>query len=355
MKNFIIYAPDIFSSDAIGNYCLSLSEQLSHYFDNIYLFSCRFAINLNIKIQKSENLFDFDLSDCILLINYSIYDPLLYKVLSLNCKKIIYYHGVTPYKYFSDWDEKTEDMCKSATDQLLMLKNCDILITNSNSSRNYLSKYINTLDCFVIPPVIFNHGIFRENLLKLTPPKLKSFQLIMLGRVSPHKNIEDGLLFLKHLILNGTDTNLVIIGAIHSKKYFNSLINLAKQLNILNNVQFTGSLSDKYVLLCLKNSNLLLSMSKHEGFGVPILEAMYLGLPILVRSGTATDEFAFSSIINPAELINPKSNFYKFNFLNNFLNKNININKKISRELLLKTTAEKYMLIIKKVSTVKSL
>ena len=87
MKNIAIYAPDIFATDAIGNYSLGLAEHLINHFENVNLFAERFTYSHIIKIQKTNSLFNIDLKDSILFINYSIYDPLLEKILTLDCKK----------------------------------------------------------------------------------------------------------------------------------------------------------------------------------------------------------------------------------------------------------------------------
>jgi len=343
MKNIAIYAPDIFFNDAVGNYCLGLARLIENHFIKISLFAERFASNTSIKIQNSQNLFELDLTHYILFINYSIYDPQLDKLLALNCKKIIYCHGVTPYQFFRGWDSATEEMCRKAIHQLIILNKCDTLITNSKSTKKFLSKYINTENSYVMPPVFFNNGIFNEDVYILQSQEISRIQLIMIGRVTPHKNLEDGLLFLRNLLHKDIDGQLVIAGHIQNKEYFEYILELSRHMGILNKLHFTGSLPDKFLLKYLKASHLLLSMSKHEGFGVPVLEAMHLGIPTLVRSGTATDELAYNSLINPKELKNSNSQFYDFEFLKKYMREVKVKNKQISMKLLSKTTVEEYI------------
>lgn len=343
MKNIAIYAPDIFFTDAVGNYCLGLAKLLEGHYAKINLFAERFAYNTIINIQKSENLFKLDLTEYILFINYSIYDPHIDKLLALNCKKIIYFHGVTPYQYFSDWDAAAEEMCRKAIQQLIFLNKCDALITNSKTTKEFLSQYINTENSYVIPPVFLNSGVFKEEGLKLQSQDITPIQLMMIGRVAPHKNLEDGLLFLRNLLNKDIYGELVIAGHIQNKDYFEYILKLSKQMGILNSIQFTGSLPDIFLINRLKTCHLLLSMSKHEGFGIPVLEAMHLGVSTLVRSGTATDEFAYNSLIKPDELINSNSKFYDYEFLIKFMGDMKIKNKEISTELLSKTTSDKYI------------
>ena len=60
-----------------------------------------------------------------------------------------------------------------------------------------------------------------------------------------------------------------------------NLINLAKKLNIINRIHFTGAVSEEKKFQYLANSDAYVLSSLHEGFGIVLQEAMQAGLPIV--------------------------------------------------------------------------
>jgi glycosyltransferase involved in cell wall biosynthesis len=62
-----------------------------------------------------------------------------------------------------------------------------------------------------------------------------------------------------------------------------------KELGV-GEVVFTGGTTFRELLAYFRNADVYLSMSDHEGFGVPLIEAMKLGLPVLGYAGGAVEE-----------------------------------------------------------------
>jgi glycosyltransferase involved in cell wall biosynthesis len=59
---------------------------------------------------------------------------------------------------------------------------------------------------------------------------------------------------------------------------------------VLTRIDFTGMVDDADLLSSYDRASLLLSMSRHEGFCIPALEAMHRGIPAVVRAGHAAAE-----------------------------------------------------------------
>ena len=64
-----------------------------------------------------------------------------------------------------------------------------------------------------------------------------------------------------------------------------------------NNVKFIGYVSDDEMLGYLDNASGFINVSYYEGFGIPVIDAMYHGLPILISIGSAFDHFRNTSIV----------------------------------------------------------
>ena len=120
MKNIAIYAVDIFSGDAVGNFCFSMKETLEGIGPKVELFSNNFNSN-NIKkftyLEKNLNKYD------LIIFHYSIYDSNLNFFLIHKEKVCIYFHNVTPPELVSKYSPELEKICKKSYKKITEPKN----------------------------------------------------------------------------------------------------------------------------------------------------------------------------------------------------------------------------------------
>jgi hypothetical protein len=72
--------------------------------------------------------------------------------------------------------------------------------------------------------------------------------------------------------------------------YTSALLRFVDQLGLRDAVTFTGPLSDSELVGAMAASDVFVLTSRHEGFGVPVLEAMTLGLPVVANAAGALPE-----------------------------------------------------------------
>jgi glycosyltransferase involved in cell wall biosynthesis len=131
----------------------------------------------------------------------------------------------------------------------------------------------------------------------------------MLGRIVPHKRIEHGIQMLADLRRGGLDAVLDVVGSCHNAVYAGYLQEQALSLGVTDSVHMWGMLSDPEVAERFAQASLLLVASEHEGFCVPVLEAMHLGVAAVVREDTAAGEVgaeavrSYAGIAQGAELL----------------------------------------------------
>ncbi len=132
---------------------------------------------------------------------------------------------------------------------------------------------------------------------------IKSDYLLYLGTMKPSKNIEGlikayNILFSENKIKN---TKLVIAG----KKgwLYQSIYNLVKELDLEKHVIFTGFVSDSEAEKLIKNAKAFVMVSFWEGFGIPVLEAMSLGVPVICSNAGSLPEITNKTAI----LVDPKN------------------------------------------------
>lgn len=107
--------------------------------------------------------------------------------------------------------------------------------------------------------------------------------IIFVGRLAPHKHVDDLINALKSLEKEFEDINLEIIGNGIEK---DNLIKLVNDLNLNNRIKFLSDLEYSEVIREIKKSNILVLPSTREGFGMVLVEANACNIPVITyKSG----------------------------------------------------------------------
>ena len=83
---------------------------------------------------------------------------------------------------------------------------------------------------------------------------------------------------------------LVLVGSSASQRYHSSLITLADRLGLADRVMFAGSVSESQLTDWYSRADVFCCASEHEGFCVPIVEAMHHGVPVVAYAAAAVPE-----------------------------------------------------------------
>jgi glycosyltransferase involved in cell wall biosynthesis len=118
-------------------------------------------------------------------------------------------------------------------------------------------------------------------------------RLLFVGRGVPNKAQDDLILTLAGLIHTGVDAHLRLVGSWGGNRGFESRCRwLAKRTGVIDRVAFLGSIDDDALAREYAAADIFACASRHEGYCVPILEAMEAGLPIVARAAGAVPETA---------------------------------------------------------------
>ena len=130
--------------------------------------------------------------------------------------------------------------------------------------------------------------------------------ILAVGGVSPNKNLEKLLLAFAVVNKLQPDCQLWIVGDYKSdsfKSSYQSLAALANRIDSSGRIRFTGYVPDDELVRLYNQAAVLAFPSLEEGFGLPAVEAMACGLPVV-----ASNEHALAEIVGEAGLlINPNS------------------------------------------------
>jgi len=215
-----------------------------------------------------------------------------------RCRKVVKYHNITPAHYFLPYSSEYFKLCLLGRwqNREIIGSGIDMLISDSSeNSRDFIDGGFPEENSRVLPPFTSIHDFDSmeedaEVSKGLFDGKVNVF---FVGRVAPnkgHRHILYTAYYYKMLF--GTDIRFIIAGHVSPNlvKYYKELLSLVKHLGIDDVVEFVGRVTPEGLVSYYKGSHVFLLLSEHEGFCVPILEAQYLGLPIVAYGASAVGE-----------------------------------------------------------------
>jgi len=115
--------------------------------------------------------------------------------------------------------------------------------------------------------------------------------MLFVGRYAPNKSLHELIDVLAYLRRAGSATRLVLAGRYDgNESYYAELRAKALELGVFESVIFTGLISDAQLLAYYLSADVFVSLSDHEGFCVPLVEAMAFGIPIIAFGSSAIPE-----------------------------------------------------------------
>jgi glycosyltransferase involved in cell wall biosynthesis len=193
----------------------------------------------------------------------------------------------------------------------LSYRNADTIISISEYSKKELIKRfkINPNKIFVIPCSVTNNW-FNNTII---PAENRTHTLLSVTGDSPSKNLPSILLAFSYALKHDEASNfkLRIVGvAKKSHNYYNKLID---KIGISNNVILENFVSDSELQILYQTSWASLTLSLYEGFGIPVVEAMASGTPVVCSNTTSLPEVAdvYAYYADPRDLESMKNAILK--------------------------------------------
>ena len=191
--------------------------------------------------------------------------------------------------YLYDID-KTETKKKRYLDALKKkIERADHIVTISSFTLQDVQKHfdVENKPC----SVIYNGCNIEEAGILSTPVNAPHNPfLFTIGTLADKKNFH-----VLPALLQKNDMWLIIAGITQSESYKQKIIETAKQLSVRERVVFTGPVSENDKQWYMKHCRAFVFPSISEGFGLPVVEAMYFGKPVLLSRHTSLPEIGGSA------------------------------------------------------------
>jgi L-malate glycosyltransferase len=206
--------------------------------------------------------------------------------------KLLCYHNFTPPEYFDPYDSATAAAIRRAQIEVRRLApHVSAALSASEFSAADLHE-IGIEEVHVIPPFVGSRLSYQPD--RTTAERLRAgkngIDLLFVGRVVPNKG-HAHLIRIIAAVRAAVDprARLFIVGPAGPRLYMDAVHRLADRV-APSGVIFTGAVSDSQLVAYYQHADVFLSMSEHEGFGVPLVEAMRAGMPIVAYDTSAVGE-----------------------------------------------------------------
>lgn len=219
---------------------------------------------------------------------HSIGSTLAEQLLALPLRFLLVYHNITPPEFVQGVDPALARQFQQGRDQLVLLRErTDLALADSPFNEAEL-RAAGFTPTGVLPITLTESQYQAPNSAELVEQLRQRHPLLLfVGRLTPNKRQEDLLKLFYYYRRIEPNATLALVGSKWLPAYSRWLQELARSLGLTDHVIITDHVSHEEMLTYFRTADLYVSMSEHEGFGKPLIESMYLGLPVLAYAATS--------------------------------------------------------------------
>ncbi|MBC7334407.1 MAG: glycosyltransferase family 4 protein, partial [Actinobacteria bacterium] len=278
--------------DKINDYVLYCTDRDFYFYKEISELNRKFRV-VELKVKNKFLKIPFYLGyrtfeDRIDVIHTQYYTPLISKA-----KRVVTIHDIIPiiYPQFFNWFE----VLKQKFFLPYFARKADRVITVSSNSKKDICKYLKVPEDKVVE--IYN-GVSNEFRLVDQNEKAKIIRkfeirgpyIYYVGRLDPRKNLKNVIKAFAQVASRNQNVDLIIAG--NKNEYFVELLGVVKEFNLGERVKFIGLISNEDNIRLLNFAEFFVYPSIYEGFGLPVLEAMACGCPVITSKGSSLGEIS---------------------------------------------------------------
>jgi glycosyltransferase involved in cell wall biosynthesis len=299
MARVALVCKSLTPGDAVGNDVLGMGRALRACGHEVGLFADHIALDRSHAWPLSRLRTFLAGRDGLVIYHHAIgWDRAVRLLGKLRCRRVVRYHNVTPARFFEGLNAGCVADCRQGRAQLRQLADyrCDLYLSASAFNQRELeAEGADSGRCRVLPPF---HCIDRLNSLEADRDLLDAcgdgrVNILFVGRLAPNKG-HAALLdaFAAYRGLYNPRCRLLLVGKEDSRlaPYTNSLRRQANRLGLGSSVVFTGAVPDAALKAFYQASQAFLCASEHEGFCVPLVEAMAMRLPVIACGAAAVPD-----------------------------------------------------------------
>lgn len=224
----------------------------------------------------------------VLVLHHSAVMPRLEELAALPQRRLLVYHNITPARWLWDVAPALAVQCAVGREQLPeLVAGADVCAGVSRFNADELSA-AGARDPLVIPLLLALDRLGPPPVARAAPAT--GATILFVGRLSPHKRQDEVIrAFSLFRRVRAPQARLVLVGEPITPGYGEYLQALAARL-APGAVSFEQGVSDAALGACYRRADALLCLSEHEGFCLPLIEALRFELPVVARAAAAVPE-----------------------------------------------------------------
>lgn len=284
------FAEGAFVGDAISDQVFIIQRWLRDlgFISEIYVEQIQPALEKHVRPAREYRPV---LGETCLIHHHAIGSAIAERLQGIRLPQILIYHNITPAEFFARSNPDMAVYLKKGRQQMTeMLPSTCLALGDSHYNEVELRQA--GFSRTGVLPIVLNEDDYSHHLNEALGEQNRATRplLLFVGRFAPNKRQEDLIKLLYYVRRLRPDARLVLVGNTSDREYVDWQRALARDLGVDEAVSITGHVSHEDMITYYRTADLYVSMSEHEGFGKPLIESMYCGLPILAYASSAVPD-----------------------------------------------------------------
>jgi glycosyltransferase involved in cell wall biosynthesis len=231
----------------------------------------------------------------VTILHFASPSPMTQAFASLPGTRVLCYHNVTPARFFAPFDAGLAAMAAAGRRELATLVGrVDLALGVSDFNRRELEAL------GFHPTGVLPLAVDTARLTGAAPvPALEALlddglaNILFVGRLAPNKKIEDHIRLAEQFKRYvDSQYRFIFVGKERAvPRYYDTIRALVAEYRMLpERFWFTGAVPDDELAAYYRHAHAYVSLSEHEGFSAPLVEAMAMDVPILAYAAAAVPE-----------------------------------------------------------------
>lgn len=224
-------------------------------------------------------------------------------------KNVVTVHDVLPIipEFSNGWNKNVEGQFKSSLEFIRDRKDILVVADSVCTKKDLIERASIDEERIFVVPLAYDKEIhfIEQNKQVLESLNIHSSYILYLGVLDFRKGVVNILEAFEKIKPMYPELKLVLAGTLHP--IVTSIVEKLKNYKYIDDVILTGFVSDEQKRILLSSAEVFLFPSEYEGFGLPVLEAMACGAPVITTNVSSLPEVGGDAALyvspeNPEEL-----------------------------------------------------
>jgi glycosyltransferase involved in cell wall biosynthesis len=231
----------------------------------------------------------------VTIFHFALPSPMSAAFASLKTGRLLQYHNVTPARFFAGYDPSLFRLASIARDELAELADAtDLALGDSEYNRQELDE-LGFRRTGVMPIAVNTERLTNAPAQPVLDEYLDDefVNFLFVGRIAPNKKIEDHIKLAEYYKRYIDEYyRFIFVGKYDVvPRYYSAIRALMAEFKLpQERFVFTGPVPDAELAAYYRAASVYISLSEHEGFCVPLVEAMAMDVPVMAYSAAAVPD-----------------------------------------------------------------